>query len=159
MLRKRQFDVVEQMIIDIPHMLTSFRGFADTTLLMNAGLLMNPRIFQFLVQFEQDFTVVDRRRHNITYYICQSRIYGIVEKFDLLKSRTSHQAFTRLLNHLDDHGDSIIHFAAAMNNHIVINYLIENDADVNIRNNEGELPEDNKHCDKETKRLIRQHRK
>jgi len=158
MLRKRQFDVVEQMIIDIPHMLTSFRGVADTTLLMNAGLLMNSRIFQFLVQFEQDFTVVDRYRNNIAHYTAWG-VKDAVQRFDLIKSRTSYQTFTRLLNGLNKGGNSALHYAALKNNHTLIKYLIENDADVNIRNNEGELPEDNKHCDKETKRLIRQHRK
>lgn len=149
-------DVFEEMTNEIPFFLISIRGDLDQTLLMRAAW-SHVRTFRFLLQFEQNFTAVNRIGQNVAHYVA-SHDYACVMKFELLKSKISHQTFVRLLNDLDAYNNSPLHRAARFNNHRVIKYLISNKVNVNVRNRKGNLPEEDKRCNEETKKLIGQYR-
>jgi len=159
MLDCNEFEVVEKMINEIPFFLISFRGVNDRTLLMYAAVSSSVYPFPFLLAFEQDVTVVDRNGRNIAHYVVYRNNLFFVKNFEYLKRRTSRQAFHRLLNHVDTYGCSPLYHAARWNMHEAIKYLIQNKVNVNVRNNKGQLPEENKKCDEETKWLIRKCRK
>ena len=67
--------------------------------------------------------------------------------------------FQSLINHLDKDGDSPLHVAAWFNKYSLINYLIENGANINAKNKNGELPDKQRDCDRDTKTLIQDYRK
>ena len=75
-----------------------------------------------------------------------------------LRDEITRETFARLINHLDVDGDSPLHRAVRRNNHNTIKYLIQNGANVNVRNKTGELPEEQERCNDETKQLIRSYR-
>ena len=163
MLLREQFDIVKQMIDDNEYLLESLRGNDNQTLLMKVAWLRSSFYsFKFLIEFPQDFSVVNFTEWNIIHYI-------VVDVYDdddsalmMLKSlrdEITRETFARLINHLDVNGNSPLHDAAWWNRHNTIKFLIQNGANVNVRNERGELPEEQEQgCNNETKQLIQSYR-
>ena len=157
MLHRQQFDVVKKMIDQNEFMLESLRS-GDHSLLMYVVLLSHSSSFDFLCKIPQDFSVVDAKGSNITQYIVLKDDEDGVAKLKLFSEQTTRETFARLVNHLDVSGRSSLHVAAKRNFHGTIKFLIQNGADVNIRNDKGQLPEEQKLCNDETKNIIRSYR-
>jgi len=155
LFNENKFDVVQQMISDIPFLLNSLRS-SDRTLLIEAASVSDVRFFKFLVQFDQDFAVVDEYGRNVAHWIVRNKV-NCVELLNMLKHETP-TLFRYLINHLDKDGDSPLHVAAWFNKYELIEYLFEHGANVNARNKNRELPDNQRDCDQKTKSLIREYR-
>jgi len=154
-LLDEQFVILKQIIEDIPFLLTSLRDVRDETLLMSVAWISNVPPFQNILQFDQDLTVADRDGDNIAYYIAKNNDH-CMEMYDLLKEKTSQEQFVRIINNVNKNGYSALHYAASKDNHNAINYLIKNNVNANMRDNDGLLPEE--HGTEEVEQLIRQYR-
>ena len=161
MLLREQFDIVKQMIDDNEYLLESLRDNRNETLLMSVTWRRSFSSFKFLIEFPQDFSVVDFTEWNIIHWI----VWNVLNDDDSvmmmksLRDEITRETFTRLINHLDVDDDSPLHFVARWNRHNMIKFLIQNGANVNVRNKTGELPEEQEgRCKDETKQLIRSYR-
>ena len=163
MLLREQFDIVKQMIDDNEYLLESLRDNYNRTLLMNVALQrLSFSPFKFLIEFPQDFSTVDFNERNIIHFIVLD-VYddddGRLMMLKSLRDEITRETFARLINHLDVVGDSPLHDAALPNHHNTIKFLIQNGANVNVRNERGELPEEQEQgCNNETKQLIQSYR-
>ena len=159
-LRKKRYDVMKEMIEDIPFLLESLRGYDDATLLMSVALFKTDvDLFRFLLSFDQDLNIVNEDGLNIVRYIVIGDVNVVVEKLDVLTTKTTNILFKSLINRLDKYGQSPLHRAAELNNHKTIIYLIENEANLNIRDNKHRLPEEHEDCNEETKLIFQRYRK
>ena len=159
MLFSEQFDLVKQMIDDNEYLLESLRDDYNQTLLMKvAWSWWYFSSFKFLIEFPQDFSVVDFTEQNIMHWIVSNVDYRVLVMLESLRDEITRETFVRLINHLNVNGNSPLHVAAWWNRHNTIKYLIQNGANVNVRNKYGELPEEHGLCNDETKQLIRSYR-
>ena len=130
----------------------------DRTLLMHAVWWNDDHVFDYLIKKPQDFSVVARDGENIINYIALSfRGDDEISESQLIK--LSHKTNVEsLINERNVYGDTPLHYAAHKNKYRTIARLISMGSDVNVRNNDNELPDEHDSCDDETKRIIRQSR-
>ena len=148
------------MIEDIPFLLESLRNYYDRTLLMKVAYWPDLDSFRFLLSFDQDLNVANMDGWNIAHYIVfGSRDDNVVELLEMLKTKITKRMFKRLINNVNRYGRSSLHNAAKKNRHKTIIFLIENGANINIRDYHDLLPEEHKRCDEETKQIFRKYRK
>ena len=156
---------MKEMIEDIPFLLESLRGYYydydERTLLMRvAWFHPDVDVFRFLLSFDQDLNIVDEDGWNIAHCIVYSNNDNVsVKMLDLINTKTTNRLFKRMINNLDKRGRSPLQLAARWNIHKTIIYLIENEANINIRDNDNLLPEEHEDCDEETKLIFRRYRK
>ena len=157
LLLDEQFDVFMQMMDDIPFLLESLRDNHDMSLLLKATTaLWDVRHFRFLILFVRDFTIVNKRGWNVLH--CIAHHSNAVDMFELIKQEMTFETLNLLINQLDEFGTSTLHRVSLCNNHNAIKWLITNGAKLNVKDNEGRLPEEQYGCNDETQELIRQHR-
>ena len=152
---------MKEMIKDIPFLLESLRDYVDITLLMFVAWIPDVDVFRFLLSFDQDLNIVDKHGWNIAHYIVRGyndNDIVSVKMLDMLNTKTTNRLFKRMINHLDKYGRSPLYEAARQNHHETIIYLIENEVNINIRDNE-DLPEEHEECKEETKQIFRRYRK
>ena len=140
-----EFDVIAERH---PHMLNNLRGVFDKTLLMEVVRENNTKAVDHLLTFPQDVSVVDEDGKNVLHYAGR---YANEETIRLLDDRLENTE--RLINVQDKYGKTPLHIAALRNNHSAIEWMLKNGADVNIRNNGGQLADEPKKCDEKTKMI------
>ena len=146
------------MIDDNEYLLESLREDRNQTLLMEVAWL-SFSLFEFLVQFPQDFSVVDFTESNIIHCIVvNGDDDDRVMMLKSLKDEITRETFACLINHLDVGGNSPLHLATWCNHQNTIKFLIKNGANVNIRNKSGQFPEEKGWCNDKTKKLILSYR-
>ena len=147
------------MVHENRHLINCLRDDYDRTLLMLAVWKYDDGdVFDYLIKKPQDFSIVNRHGLNIIHYIIALYRHDEICESQLIK--LSHKTNVEsLINERDDvHGHTPLHVAARHNKHRTIARLISMGSDVNVRNNDNELPDEYFMCDDETKRIIRQSR-
>ena len=114
--------------------------------------------FNYLINFTQDFSVVNELGLNIVHYIA-TYSYDVDGSRMLMKlsEKTNVESF---INNKDHYGGlTPLHWAASRNNHRLIETIVKLGGDVNIKDNHNRLPDEQDNCDHETKRIIQRLRR
>ena len=114
--------------------------------------------FNYLINFTQDFSVVDRLGLNIVHYIAIFPRVDVVGSRMLMKlsEKTNVESF---INNKDDYGQTPLHYAARNNRHRLFETTVKLGGDVNTKDNDNRLPDEQRECDHETKRIIQRLRR
>ena len=115
--------------------------------------------FNYLINFTQDFSVVSGLGLNIVHCIAVfSRDYDDVGSRMLMKlsKKTNVESFINNKNH---RGETPLHFAAHFNHHPLIETIVKLGGDVNTKDNDNQLPDEQDRCNSETKRIIQRLRR
>ena len=118
-------------------------------------------VFNYLINFTQDFSVVDEVGYNIVHYFA----HYISPRDDVVGSRmlvklsekTNVKSFINNKDHR--HGKTPLHYAARLNRHRLIETIVKLGGDVNTKDNHNRLPDEHDDCDDETKRIIQRLRR
>ena len=116
-------------------------------------------VFNYLINFTQDFSVVDGSGYNIVHRIAFSYHDDVVCSRLLMKlsEKTNVESF---INNKDHHfGQTPLHVAASNNRHRLIETIVKLGGDVNIKDKYNRLPDEQDECDDETKRIIQRLRR
>ena len=115
-------------------------------------------VFNYLINFTQDFSVVNEDGYNIVHCIALSSLDVDVCSRMLMKlsEKTNVESF---INNKDDDGRTPLHFAASNNHHRLIETIVKMGGDVNMKDNDNQLPDEQDRCDDETKRIIQRLRR
>ena len=108
--------------------------------------------FNYLINFTQDFSVVNGSGWNIVHCIAIS-LDDVVRSRMLMKlsEKTNVES---LINNKDHYGGTPLHIAALRNRHRLIETIVKLGGDVNIKDNDNRLPDEQDRCDGETKRIL-----
>ena len=123
---------------------------------MRAVRYGNEDAFNYLINFTQDFSVVDKYGWNIVHCIAISRYDDDdddVRSRMLMKlsEKTNVESF---INNKDLFGQTPLHYAAYYNSHRLIETIVKLGGDVNMKDNYNQLPDEQYDCDDETKSII-----
>ena len=148
LLEDKDFEKFEEMVHENRHLINCLRDDDDQTLLMIA-VLSNDDVFDYLIKKSQDFSIVSRGWKIIHYIVlsgdddekCESRLIKLSHKTNV----------ESLINERDVNGQTSLHYAAIMNKHRTIAWLISMGSDVNVRDNYNKLPDEQDFCDDEKK--------
>ena len=111
--------------------------------------------FDKLLKYPQDISIVDHVGENVFHYVI---CYRNDEWLDKLKKQVNDaKKLKELLNREANDGWTPLHWAARLNRHQSIKWLLLNGDDVNATTNYGDLADDVSD-DAETIILIREHR-
>ena len=114
-------------------------------------------VFNYLINFTQDFSVVNDRGWNIVHWIATS--YRDVVGPRLLMKLSEKTNVESFINNKDHDGRTPLHFAARYNHHRFIETIVKLGGDINIKDNHNQLPDEQYDCDDETKRIIQRLRR
>ena len=110
-------------------------------------------VFNYLINFTQDFSVVDERGWNIVHSIAFSRYDDDGSRMLMkLSEKTNVESFINNKNHL--YGETPLHLAANFNYHRLIETIVKLGGDVKMKDNDNRLPDEQYFCDDETKRIL-----
>jgi len=118
--------VFKEMISDDPSMLSWLRNGLDQTLLIRAASQGEPHKFQFLVQFDQDFSVVDKYERNVLHWIVFGfyKSHCVLDKLKLVERSVENKSFFHLLVKAQDiYGNSPLTYAQRHNDHEAAQFL------------------------------------
>ncbi|XP_066936287.1 uncharacterized protein [Clytia hemisphaerica] len=158
-LREKKFAKFEEIFQQNPNIVSlryghaNYLGYEDRTLLMWAVLEDRFDVFVHLMNYPQDFSLVDTGGYNILHHV---GFYGKVrhlEKFD-------QQTIKMLIDGRDVRNETPLHVAARHSKHDVIRWLLAKGADHELENDRGERPDEQRfgYCDGVTKKIIRSFR-
>ena len=109
-------------------------------------------VFNYLINFTQDFSVVDEYGRNIVHWIARSPDDDVRSRMLMkLSEKTNVESF---INNKDHDGQTPLHYAACNNSHRLIETIVKLGGDVNTKDNYNELPDEQDNCDDETKRIL-----
>ena len=153
-LQKKKFEKFEEIVKQNPNIINSMRGWNERTFLMMAVWQNRFDIFNEVVKFPQDFSLVDGGNGwNILHYV---GYYGDVGHLRMLEEKTS---FTNLINKESNiNKDTPLHWAAFHNKHDVIRWLLTKGANPNVKDSFGQRPDEHYPCDDVTKEIIQSFR-
>ena len=116
-------------------------------------------VFNYLINFTQDFSVVDEDGYNIVHRIAISFRDDVVCSRLLMKlsENTNIESFINNKDH--NRGFTPLHFAARFNHHRLIETIVKLGGDVNTKDYDNQLPDEQDDCDDETKRIIQRLRR
>ena len=113
--------------------------------------------FNYLINFTQDFSVVDKHGWNIVYWIALSSYHVFGSRMLMkLSEKTNVESF---INNKDHFGRTPLHCAANNNLHRLIETIVKLGGDVNTKDYDNQLPDEQDDCDHETKRIIQRLRR
>ena len=121
--------------------------------------------FNYLINFTQDFSVVNGNDWNIVHCIAHSPYDGDVRsriffggdddaRSRMLMKLSEKTNVESLINNKDHNGRTPLHFAARFKSHGLIETIVKLGGDVNIKDNDNRLPDEQDRCDGETKRIL-----
>eukprot|EP00111_Clytia_hemisphaerica_P007954 TCONS_00023116-protein len=109
-------------------------------------------VFVHLMNYPQDFSLVDNVGRNVLHRVGDYGELRHLEKFD-------QQTIKKLIDGRDNYNDTPLHLAAWHNKHDVIKLLLAKGADHELKNNVGQRPDEQfDYCDGVTKEIIRSFR-
>ena len=145
------------MFNEQPSLINSLRDDDDKTFLMKACMRKDVDEFSKVLAFEPDLSCVENDGWNVLHCVGFISDDVACEMLSLVSSYNMNET-KQLLNKKDKHGHTPLYLAARKNHHRRLEMMLTMGGDVNIKNNYGELPDDDEDCDDETKRLIRKYR-
>ena len=113
--------------------------------------------FNYLINFTQDFSVVNGFGLNIVHFIAIS--YRDVVGSRMLMKLSEKTNVESFINNKDDRGRTPLHVAARNNRHRMIETIVKLGGDVNTKDYDNQLPDEQDDCDDETKRIIQRLRR
>ena len=125
---------------------------------MNVALDCGDDDFDRLINIPQDFAIVCENGWNIIHLIASQVAVDlgddIAQSFLMKLSKKTN--VESLINEKDEYGGgkTPLHWAAKKNRRSVIQTLFELGGDLNVKDNNNQLPDDQDECDDETKALI-----
>ncbi|XP_066917267.1 uncharacterized protein [Clytia hemisphaerica] len=147
-LRENNFRKFEKIFQQNPNIVNSLRGYLGWTLLMMAVYEDRFDVFVHLMEYPQDFSLVDGLGRNVLHYVGSEGIVRYLEKFD-------QQTIKMLIDGRDRDNDTPLHVAAGRNNHGVIRWLLAKGADHELKDDDGRRPDEHYECDGVTKEIFR----
>ena len=151
-LEAKKFEKFEEILEENPNVINSMRGEYKRTFLMEAVEEKRFDIFNELMKFPQDFSLVDEDGQNILHWVGWS---GDVRHLQMLEEKTTIES---LINEESNIKFTPLHYAAWNNNHDVIRWLLQKGANPEAKNSDGERPDEFRDCDDVTKEIIRSFR-
>ena len=106
-------------------------------------------VFNYLINFTQDFSIVDEYGLNIVHWIALYLLYddGVSSRMLMkLSEKTNVESF---INNKAHDGRTPLHLAARYNSHRVIETIVKLGGNVH-----NQLPDEQDRCDDETKRIL-----
>ena len=158
MLGKRNFGKFDCLVQTVPQLFNSLRNSLNSSsLLMKAAHDEKPNIFDKLLKFSQDLSIVDSRGCNVFHYVA-----GDLNDewwLDGLKKHVNDNKKLKELLHqkTKNAGDTPLHYAVSGNKPNSIKWLLSNGSDIDATNKNGYRVDD-LFSDAETKNLIRKYR-
>ena len=110
--------------------------------------------FNYLINFTQDFSVVDESGYNIVHYIALSSRYDDVGSRMLMKLSEKTNVKSFINNKTHDYRKTPLHLAARYNSHRLIETIVKLGGDVKMKDKYNRLPDEHNDCDDETKRIL-----
>jgi len=104
-------------------------------------------VFVHLMDYPQDFSLVDNDGRNVLHWVGWEGTVRHLEMFD-------QQTIKMLIDGGDKMNLTPLHFAAMNNNHDVIRWLLAKGADHEFENNRGQRPDEQRGCDGVTKEIF-----
>ena len=99
----------------------------------------------------QDFSLVDEDGSNVLHWV---GYVGNVEHLEMFDQQT----IKTLINRTNRGKWTPLHLAALMNNHDVIRWLLTKGGNPELRNEDGQRPDEYSNCDGVTKEIFRKFR-
>ena len=110
-------------------------------------------VFNYLINFTQDFSVVDKNGWNIVHYIAFFP-YDDDDRSRMLMKLSEKTNVESFINNKTHYGETPLHCAAHLNHHRLIETIVKLGGDVNIKDNDNRLPDEQDDCDDETKSIL-----
>uniref|UniRef100_A0A7M6DMY3 Uncharacterized protein n=1 Tax=Clytia hemisphaerica TaxID=252671 RepID=A0A7M6DMY3_9CNID len=108
-------------------------------------------VFVHLMNYPQDFSLVNKDGWNILHYVVRDGTIRFLEQFD-------QQTIKKLINGGDKGNNTPLHVATRYNKHDVIRWLLAKGADHELKNEDGQRPDEQRDCDGVTKEIFRSFR-
>uniref|UniRef100_A0A7M5X1Q5 Uncharacterized protein n=1 Tax=Clytia hemisphaerica TaxID=252671 RepID=A0A7M5X1Q5_9CNID len=118
---------------------------------MDAVLFDRFDVFVHLMNYPQDFSLVSNDGRNVLHFVGYYGKVRHLEKFD-------QQTIKKLINGRDNANNTPLHRAAWNNNHDVIIWLLAKGANHELKNNDGQRPDERGACDGVTEEIFRSFR-
>ena len=160
-LEKRNFDKFDNLLKQKPDIINSMRDKYGRTLLMLAAFVGNIHIVALLSKRNHDLSVVndDHSGLNALHFIINGNKTNDDVSLELLESLDVSQLSSDVVNKQDESNFTPLHRAAEFNMHKTIVWLLRHGANPSIKNKHLDLPGKHYHCDRKTKKLIKDFRK
>ena len=116
-------------------------------------------VFNYLINFTQDFSVVDELGYNIVHRIAIFSLHDDDVCSRMLMKLSEKTNVESFINNKHHNGRTPLHVAARFNRHRFIETIVKLGGDFNIKDNHNRLPDEQDDCDDETKRIIQRLRR
>uniref|UniRef100_A0A7M5XNF8 Uncharacterized protein n=1 Tax=Clytia hemisphaerica TaxID=252671 RepID=A0A7M5XNF8_9CNID len=151
-LEEKKFAKFGEIFRQNPNIVNSLRdGRHDWTLLMEAVIGDRFAVFVHLMKYPQDFSLVDNEGHNVLHWVGWIGKVRHLEMFD-------QQTIKMLIDGRSERNSTPLHHAVSWNNHDVISWLLAKGADHELKNKDGQRPDEHPRCDGVTKEIFRSFR-
>ena len=159
MLKDKKFDNVSKIIKQKPNLINSMRdeGYDGRTFLMYAVRYHRKDIVEYLSNQQHDLSVVNDFGWNVLHHIVWLNDDDVT--FEMLNSLDISQLNDDVINKQNNFKQTPLYFAAGMNKHKSIVWLMDQGADPSLKNVDGERPDEHRLCSDETKNIIRNFKK
>ena len=159
MLLDKKFEDVSRIIKEKPNLINSMRDVTGSTFLMKAAGYQRKDIVGYLLNQRHDLSVVDDDGWNVLHRIVLRNDDDVA--FELLNSLDISQLNDDVINKQTIYKRTPLHYAAWMNNHKSIVWLMDQGADRSLKddNGFGLRPGEHRDCSDETKNIIRNFKK
>ncbi|XP_066920992.1 uncharacterized protein [Clytia hemisphaerica] len=151
-LKEKKFAKFEEIFQQKPNIVNSMRdGYLGMTLLMRAVIGDRFDVFVHLMNYPHDFSLVNTDGYNVLHVVGINGTVRHLEKFD-------QQTIEMLIDGREEYNETPLHLAASENNHDVIRWLLAKGADHELKNKDGQRPDEHEWCDGVTKEIFRSFR-
>ncbi|XP_066913790.1 uncharacterized protein [Clytia hemisphaerica] len=150
-LEEKKFAKFEEIFQQNANIVNSLRDYRGQTLLMMAARDDRFDVFVHLMDYPQDFSIVDSYGRNVLHWV---GLWGEVRYLEMFDQQT----IKMLINGRDEYNETPLHWAAQYNKHDVIRWLLAKGADPELKNISGQRPDELRECDGVTKEIFRSFR-
>ena len=157
MLEDKKFDDVSRIIKEKPNFINSMRGGMGRTFLMYAARYHREDIVGYFLNQQHDLSVVSNNGWNVLHDIVLFNDDDVA--YESLISLDISQLNDDVINKQTIYKQTPLHYAAWMNRHKSIVWLMNQGADRSLKNVDGERPGEDRRCSDETKNIIRKFKK
>ena len=157
MFSDKKFDDVSRIIKEQPNLINSMRNEWGKTFLMIAAINKRKDIVGYLSNQQHALSVVDDDGWNVLHLIVRLNDDDVA--FEMLKNLDVSQLNGDVINKQNNSKRTPLHFAAWLNKHKSIVWLMDQGADRSLEDYRVERPDEHRDCSDETKNIIRNFKK